>query len=416
MKKLFAAVSLLLICAAMVNLTGCAAKIEATSLTDDITPNPVQSVKVQGTPSANMTDFAVRLFKQCGDNGENTLISPLSVIYALAMTVNGAEGDTKEQMEAVLGMTAEELNLYLYSYMQDLPQGDRYKLTLANSIWFSEDGQFEVNQDFLQKNADYYKADIYKAPFNDQTRKDINTWVNEKTDGMIPEILDRISNDAVMYLVNALTFDAEWRTVYFENQVREGKFTTADGTKQSVSFMYSCETEYLEDEKAIGFMKPYCGGRYAFVAMLPKEGIRLEDYVSSLDGAALNALLTNPQAEQVNAAIPKFETEYNVEMSDVLRKMGMTDAFDADRADFSRIGTNTDENLYINRVIHKTFISVGEKGTKAGAASIVEMNCGAVLQPEEPKIVYLDRPFVYMLVDKENGVPFFMGTMMDLSK
>lgn len=408
-------ISLLLVCAMAVNLTGCTMKVQAKDLMEGITPNNVDALDDLSSQNADVTDFAIRLFKASNENGKNTLISPLSVLCALAMTANGAEEETLAQMEEVLGMTTDELNLYLYSYMKNLPQGDKYKLSLANSIWFTEDERFTVNQDFLQTNADYYGADIYKAPFDKQTLKDINNWVKQNTDGMIPEILDQIPPEAIMYLVNALAFEAEWSEIYEKHQVKDGEFTKEDGTKQDVKFMYGSEGTYFEDEKATGFMKRYKGGKYAFVAMLPNEGVSVSEYIASLDGESLNALLANPQYATVRTSIPKFETEYKVEMSDILQSMGMTEAFDMYNADFEGLGTSTDGNIYISRVLHKTFISVGEKGTKAGAATIVEINDCAAAEPTEPKEVYLDRPFVYMLVDCENNIPFFIGTMMDVN-
>ena len=408
-------ISLLLVCAMAVNLTGCTMEVQAKDLMEGITPNNVNALDDLSSQNADVTDFAIRLFKASNENGKNTLISPLSVLCALAMTANGAEEETLAQMEEVLGMTTEELNLYLYSYMKNLPQGDKYKLSLANSIWFTEDERFTVNQDFLQTNADYYGADIYKAPFDKQTLKDINNWVKQNTDGMIPEILDQIPPEAIMYLVNALAFEAEWSEIYEKHQVKDGEFTKEDGTKQDVKFMYGSEGTYFEDEKATGFMKRYKGGKYAFVAMLPNEGVSVSEYIASLDGESLNALLANPQYATVHTSIPKFETEYKVEMSEILKSMGMTEAFDMYNADFEGLGTSTDGNIYISRVLHKTFISVGEKGTKAGAATIVEMKDGAAAEPTEPKEVYLDRPFVYMLVDCENNIPFFIGTMMDVN-
>ena len=408
-------ISLLLVCAMAVNLTGCTMKVQAKDLMEGITPNNVDALDDLSSQNADVTDFAIRLFQASNENGKNTLISPLSVLCALAMTANGAEEETLAQMEEVLGMTTEELNLYLYSYMKNLPQGDKYKLSLANSIWFTEDERFTVNQDFLQTNADYYGADVYKAPFDKQTLKDINNWVKQNTDGMIPEILDQIPPEAIMYLVNALAFEAEWSEIYEKHQVKDGEFTKEDGTKQDVKFMYGSEGTYFEDEKATGFMKRYVGGKYAFVALLPNEGVSVSEYIASLDGESLNALLANPQYATVHTSIPKFETEYKVEMSEILKSMGMTEAFDMYNADFEGLGTSTDGNIYISRVLHKTFISVGEKGTKAGAATIVENKDGAAAEPTEPKEVYLDRPFVYMLVDCENNIPFFIGTMMDVN-
>ena len=407
-------ISLLLVCAMAVNLTGCTMEVQAKDLMEGITPNNVTALDDLSSQNADVTDFAIRLFKASEESGKNTLISPLSVLCALAMTANGAEEETLQQMEEVLGMTNEDLNLYLYSYMKNLPQGDKYKLSLANSIWFTEDERFTVNQDFLQANADYYGADIYKAPFNEQTKKDINNWVKQNTDEMIPEILDRVPVDAIMYLVNALAFETEWSAIYEKNQVREGVFTKEDNTKQNVDFMYGSEGTYLEDENAAGFMKYYKGGKYAFVAMLPDEGVSVSDYIASLTGESVNALLTNPQHTTVYTAIPKFETEYSVEMSEILKNMGMPKAFDPNNAEFEGLGTSNAGNIFISRVLHKTFISVGEKGTKAGAATVVEMADGAAAEPQEPKEIYLNRPFVYMLIDCENNIPFFIGTMMDV--
>lgn len=413
-KFMIVAISLLLICAMAVNLTGCTMEVQAKDLMDGIRPNEVNATDDIRSRNKDITDFAIRLFKASAERSANSLISPLSVLCALAMTANGAGEETLKEMEEVLGLTRSELNLYLYNYMQNLPQGEKYRLSLANSIWFTEDDRFTVNRDFLQTNADYYGADIYKAPFNDDTCKDINHWVKEKTEGMIPEILNQLPPDGVMCLVNALAFDAEWSATYEKYQVREGTFTKEDGTKQEADFMYGEDHAYLEDEKATGFMKSYKGGKYAFVAMLPKEGVSISEYIDFLDGEALHRLLSDPFYTTVYTSIPKFETEYDVEMSEILKTMGMPSAFDISVADFTGLGTSTAGNIYISQVLHKTFISVGEKGTKAGAATAIIAAGGAMIEIEEPKEVYLDRPFVYMLIDCENNIPFFIGTMMDV--
>ena len=232
---------------------------------------------------------------------------------------------------------------------------------------------------------------------------------------MIPEILDTIAPENIMYLINALAFDAEWAQIYKTDQIHDGIFTTADGTEQKVKMMYSEESLYLEDEDASGFVKHYAGDSYAFAALLPKEGVSLADYVSSLTGERLNKLLSNPQAISVSVAIPKFQCEYSVELSDILRAMGMTDAFDPDSADFSpMLATESSdagmaEPIYIDRVLHKTYIALDEKGTKAGAVTVVAMEGGAALEDE--KVVHLDRPFVYMLIDCKENLPVFIGTL-----
>jgi len=356
----------------------------------------------------------VRLFHKSAEEGKNTLISPLSVLSALAMTMNGAQGETRNQMEEALGLPAEELNAWLHAYMNGLVQSEQSKLSLANSIWFTEDEAFTVEEGFLQTNADYYGADIYQAPFDSSTKNAINKWVKDKTDGMIEEIVNEIPPLAVMYLVNALAFDAEWSTIYKDRQVRDGIFTKEDGTEQEIELMHSSEYAYLDDGNATGFLKYYKGGNYAFVALLPNEGVSVAEYVAGLSGEHLQTMLASIVDVEVNAAIPRFETEYAVEMSETLKRMGIADAFDIDKADFSSLGHHP-MGIYISRVLHKTFIAVDEKGTRAGAATSVEMAAGAAAPMEEPKVVILDRPFVYMLIDCETNLPFFMGTMMDMA-
>ena len=231
---------------------------------------------------------------------------------------------------------------------------------------------------------------------------------------MIDNILDGIPEDAVMYLVNALAFDGQWQEMYNEHQVRRGEFTGEDGIVQEAELMYSTEEKYLEDELAEGFLKYYAGNKYAFAALLPREGISVREYAESLTGQQLYEMLCNPVETEVYAAIPKFQAEYGVSLNGILQEMGITDAFDENKADFSGIGLSEGGNIFISKIMHKTFIEVDERGTKAGAATIVEMNDGAAVI-SEPKIVYLDRPFLYMIVDCETNVPVFIGVVMSLN-
>ena len=413
MKKLIA---LLLVLAMALGMTACS-QVSANDLMKDVPAKAVDVLPDMDAGAAAAADFGVQLFKTSMEEGKNTLISPLSVLYALAMTTNGADGDTLAQMEQVLGMDVDNLNSYMLAYLDLLPEAKDYKMSLANSIWFKDDPNFAVEQSFLQTNADYYGAGAYKAAFDEGTRNDINNWVKEHTDGMIPEIIDEIPDEAIMYLVNALAFDAKWADEYEEHQIREGRFTMEDGTRQDVDMMHSEEYTYLEDDLATGFIKYYKDRKYAFVAMLPNEGVSVSQYVDSLTSEHLRELLNNPQDLTVFASIPKFETEYDIEMSEVLQEMGMTDAFDWRVADFSRLGTyNVDGmNICISRVLHKTFISVSEQGTRAGAATAVEMVAEGAMEIVDFKEVVLDRPFVYMLIDCETNLPFFIGTMMNVN-
>ena len=366
----------------------------AQNLMKNIVPNEINFIEYADDftmENVNSTDFAVRLLQSCMQEGENTLISPLSVLCALAMTANGAEGETLTQMEEVLGMSIDALNVYIYKYIQTLPESEKCKLSISDSIWFNEGCNFDVNEHFLQTNADFYGAEIYSAKFDEKTCDDINQWVSDNTNGMINKILDYISESAIMYLVNALAFDAEWNAIYNENQIRNDVFTCEDGTEIDTEFMYCGENRYLEDDDATGFIKYYSGCSYAFAALLPNEGVTVSEYVLSLTGEHLADILADSKDCSVLTSIPKFETAFDIEMSEVLVEMGMPLAFNDYYADFDGIGTVEGKNICINRVIHKTYISIDEKGTEAGAATVVEMNeCGAVIDVTPPKEVYLD--------------------------
>lgn len=361
-----------------------------------------------------MTDFSLKLLKESVDSDTNVLLSPISVIYALAMTANGAEGETKEQLEQLFGMNTEELNEYLYGYMGDIAASEKAKFLMANAIWFSTEKDIHIKQDFLQTNKNWYDAEIYEAAFDDGTKKEINDWVSEHTDGMIPEIIEDLSSETIMCLVNALSFEAEWGEIYTEDNIDDGTFTNSRGETKDVKMMHSEEYFYIEDTNACGFIKQYEGGDYAFAAILPDENVTLGEYIKGLDGEKLSNLITNSETVSVNAAMPKFEAEYSAELGDIMKKLGVTDAFSLELADFSGIGTldNPNENIAISKVLHKTKITVDEKGTKAGAATAVQLERNAMVT--EKKNVTLDRPFIYMIIDWTNKQPVFIGTLNDV--
>lgn len=383
--------------------------VHAVDLMEGITANSVETVDLHGGVST-ITDFSVRLTQMANTPGENTMISPLSLLYAMGMTANGAKGETLAQIESAFGMTIEDLNGWLHTFAREI---DGRQFRVANSIWFKDDSRFHVSRDFLQTNANYYAADLYQAAFNEDTLADINHWVSQKTDGMIPKLLERIDPDDVMYLINALCFDGVWETPYLDAQVREDLFYREDGETVMVDFMHSTESLFLKDANSTGFIKPYEGREYAFVALLPNEGISVEEYLTSLSGENLADLLAGAQAVPVNASLPKFETEYSVLMNGILEDMGIRHAFHAKEADLSSLGTSDGGNLYISQVLQKTFISVNERGTKAAASTEVTITTESAIVPAHMETVKLDRPFVYMIVHMETGTPLFMGTMMD---
>lgn len=361
-------------------------------------------------------DFAVELLKENTKerNGDNVMVSPLSAMTALGMAANGARGDTLDQMLSVLGENQgmDDWNKNLNAWISRFAELGQTKLDVANSVWLRDDEQLELEKDFLEKNAFYYDTDIYQIPFRQEALGSINAWAEEKTGGKVKNILNEIEEDAVMYLVNTVAFDAEWERTYDEYEVNIGSFANAMGVKEEVFYMYAMEHTYMEDENAVGFVKSYKEG-FHFVALKPKEGISPEEYIESMDGEYFRSLLSEARTGViVETSIPKFEAEYEAELGGILADMGMENAFDWKKADFSGIGSIPDKNIYINKVIHKTSISVGELGTEAIAATVEGCAAAAAEEPEvEIYYVYLNRPFVYAIVENETNTPIFIGIL-----
>lgn len=402
-----------------VNFAGCAGQVSAAELTAEITANKVSGKSADDKFTKSQFEFYTKLFKACVKErkNESVFISPLSVQLALAMTGNGASGETKTQIEKLLGgaIPLDELNEYLYSYVNSLGSADEYKVKIANSLWLRDDeNRLQAENDFLQKCCDYYSAEVFKAPFDSQTVKDMNSWVSDKTDGMIKEIIDKISSESIMFLLNGVMIDAVWNEPYMNGVVSSGTFTSVSGEQRIVNMMPSGENIYLEDDNATGFIKDYKDGKYAFAALLPDENVNINDYVESLTGERISAILGNAQNERVSVKIPKFTCEFNMGLKDVLSDMGIELAFDEGKADFSKMAKSSMGNIFIGDVFHKTFITIDERGTKAGAVTKVEVKDTAALT--QVKEVFLDRPFVYMIIDKSKNLPIFMGVLADISE
>lgn len=413
------AVSILLLASMALSFTSCTSStVHANDLMQGIEARKVAEKDADEKFIRSQTELALKLFKASvrESANKNVLISPLSIQLALAMTANGADGETLAQMEALLGgdIPIETLNEYLYTLTKNLTSNEKAKLSIANSIWFRDIEELHVNEEFLQMNADYYGASAYKAPFNDRTVKDINNWIKNSTDGMIDKMIDEIDPNTVMFLINALLFDAEWSSPYEKHQVKEWEFTSLSGEDRTVEMMSSTESKYISDEKAVGFIKNYAGGKYGFAALLPSEGVDLYDYIGSLSAEGLQSVLSSVKYVPVDAKMPKFSYDYDILLNDVLHGLGMESAFRMD-ADFSKLGHSERGNIFISRVLHKTTITVAEKGTKAGAVTIVENEDYAAM-PSETYRVTLDRPFIYMIIDNETNTPIFIGAVTDIGR
>ncbi|MBQ8549644.1 MAG: serpin family protein, partial [Lachnospiraceae bacterium] len=368
-------------------------------------------------------DFSVELFKRSLTDGENSLISPASVEFALVMALNGADGDTLTEMLTVLcpGATTEEINAFVSDLNSMLTYSSGSEFYVANSVWSNETILGDcLNETYANTLKEDMNAEAYMLPFNNKAVDKINDWVDENTDGMITELLKEIPPDAAMYLINAMTFEGEWSEAYEEYQIREGEvFTNALGEEEEARMLCETGNLYLENDDATGFIKYYEGGEYAFMAMLPKEEGAIEDYVANMTGEDYIAFYESLTTQyDVVTKLPCFTYSYDLTLNDALIEMGMPTAFTEGAADFSPMVTDPTVNLYISNVIHKTYIELDENGTKAAAVTAVEMDRESCAEPEQREIkeVILDRPFVYAIIDTNTGLPIFMGTVNSVAE
>ena len=363
-------------------------------------------------------EFSVNLAKESMSEaiqkGDNVLISPASVIHCLALVLGGANGKTQEQLKETLCGDADvtEFQKNLSEYSSYLKNSQSIKFHLANSIWIRQNDNLAVKEDYLQRMNEYYGTSVFKRVFDESTVKEINQWVDNNTAHMIPGIIEKISPNDMFYLINALSFEGQWQSVYRESDVHQGEnFTNAKGENESVTMLHKTEYAYVEDEKATGIIKPYKGERYAFMGILPKSGVTLQEYVGGMTGAGLLNLYETRHYEEVKTEIPEFSYDYSASLVKPVKAMGITDLFDKEKADLSNLASVGQETLYVDDVIHKTHIELDRNGTRAGAVTAVKLKATSMAPSKNPKEVYFDRPFLYAVVDTNSGLPVFVGVV-----
>ena len=398
----------------LLSLPGCG--VRAQELTADFEPQVMDTTTDLTAGGEAVTDFALSLLREERSGSVSVLLSPVSILNALGMVANGASGTTLKQIETATGMSLHQLNDFLYTYRMSLPADSKTcKAALANSAWLRD--TFRVEDAFLRSCVNYYSAEVYRSAFDGGLVTDLNRWVSKKTDGMISDLLEKEPGaQTMLYLVNAACFDAKWETPYTKENVRtDGIFTAASGKRQTADYLDSHETIYLSGNNVSGFLKPYDGGKYAFVALVPDEGVTLADYLRTLTGEHLYQLITDHHYADVQASIPKFTARSELALEEPLRAAGINDLFDVSAADLRGLGSAPNGNtLYVNSVLHKTYLELDENGTKAAAATSLDVTAGAAPPSEDVKTVTLDRPFLYMVVDTHACVPLFMGTVTSM--
>ena len=357
----------------------------------------------------------LKLVQESGDPGDNVLVSPDSILTAMAMAEAGASGDTLSEMESAFGgISRDAYAEYLSTLNSRLTDDKSIKYHIADSVWYRK-GLMECRKEFLQKNVDFFRSQIFAAPFGDSTVSDMNSWVYNKTRGMIPSIINRLSPEDRLVLINAIAFEGTWAEPYMEGQIQPGAFTCADGSvTMDLNMLHGTEHTYVEICGAEGFIKPYAGGKIAFLGLEPPEGVSAEDFVRKLTGKDFIEGYNSRRTEKivVNTVMPEFRYDYETELVGTMQKLGINDAFDPAAADFSEL---SDTSVYISDILHKTHIELDRNGTKAAAVTaIIAKNTSIVTEPPEVKEVHLDHPFVYAIIDTETGLPLFIGTVNTL--
>ena len=357
--------------------------------------------------------FSVDIFKTIVNNEENeknVILSPLSIKSAFLMAANGANGETRNQILSVLGAENNDMdaiNAGYHSLFQLLDyQGDTTRLGIVNAV-FWDNQRIQMKPDFLTKVADNYEAEQYQYDFGLlSTKDDINGWVDEKTEGRIKEILDQISGDDVMFLMNALYFKADWKSGFSEDLTSNKDFTKSDGTVVSVPFMNNdwVYDAYANDEYQALDLK-FKNDDFSMTFLMPNQK-SINEFINDLTLAKLDDLYASKlESQRVILSLPKFEISYKVTLNQYLIDMGMTLPFG--NADFSNLGT-AGGPLAIGQALHKTFLKIDEKGAEGAAVTSIGITTTSVPPP-----MVFNRPFVVILKNHKTNSYVFMAKIAE---
>ena len=345
---------------------------------------------------------------------ENPLLSPVSAYLALGMVGMGAKGETLQEFQDMLGSNMPAVS---QKVMERYPQDQEGMiLTIANSAWVGQ--QLMPNEQWIADMEGICKGKGYRGELSSrEIMEQINSWCDENTRGLIPKMLEEpLGKDARLALLDAIYFKGDWQVPFEAMNTMQRPFTREDGTEKQVDTMSMWETNqrYLHSSLGEGVLLPYQGEDFVYVAILPNEGTEVRELYRQLTPEALGELLASENRELCNLRLPKYEVSFDRMLNDSLQAMGLVRAFDGELADFSGL-TEQGDPLCISLVRQKAVFRLDEKGTEAAAVTMVVVkNCAAMMEPQ-PRELYFDRPFVYMILDMETQVPLFVGIMDDPS-
>ena len=381
---------------------------------NNISPDPVPGNIVLTQKSLSLVKagnaFTFSLISKIpGSQGHNVMVSPLSISLALCMTLNGADGSTKSDMINALGLaglSVDEINQIYSDLISALKKADSdVVMQIANSIWIKK--TFPVLDSFIAVNQKYYDAQIQSLDFDQAALVAINSWVNDKTNGKIPAILDQISADEIMFLINAIYFNGKWQIQFEKSSTQDGSFALSTGLTATVPLMMIKEHFGYSEQTGYRALKmPYGRGKFAMVMLLPDVGKSADQLILQLDPSAWESLKTALAADsKVDVWIPRFKFSWDSDLNDILSSLGMAVAFSRTDANFSKI--NATAQLFISKVKHKSFIEVNEEGTEAAAATSVGIGVTSV-GPGGPQF-HAKRPFLFFITEEDTGAILFAG-------
>jgi len=384
-------------------ITGCSNNVAPESGDIVMTQKSLQLIKADNS-------FTFNLFNTIPESkGHNVMVSPLSISLALSMTLNGADGDTKSAMIGALGLnglSVEEINQVYLDLVTALKKADsQVVMNIANSIWIKK--TYPVLESFISTNQKFYDARVERLDFDQTALSTINSWVNEKTSGKIPKILDEISADEIMFLINAIYFNGKWQIQFEKSSTQDISFSTAAGGSVNVPMMkikeqfgYSVQTGYE------ALKMPYGRGKFGMVILLPDVGKTTGQIIEQLNPTTWAALKTALDSKvKVDVWLPRFKFSWESDLNDILTSLGMGVAFSKTQANFSKINSN--DQLFITKVKHKTFIDVNEEGTEAAAVTSVGIGVTSV-GPGGPEF-HATRPFLFLITEEDTGAILFAG-------
>lgn len=380
--------------------------------TTDLTPNE-KSAKIIAADN----QFGLEIFQKINASlaeQKNTMISPMSISLALAMAYNGAAGDTKAQMESMLhksGLTPDDINQNYKDLVAALASHDpKVELAISNAIFYRN--TFSVKPDFITTSQNYYDAEVAGLDFTKttETLNQVNGWVDAKTKGKINKIINQVKPEDIMYILNAIYFNGEWKYRFEASKTSNQTFTKEDNASIQVPTMtIENQFNYYGDTNFEMLEIPYGSGKFSMLILLPRSGKKADDVVSSLTTSRLSGWISKLSETKKTVYLPKFEFKFDKSLISNLQDLGMVDAFNPVKCNLS--GISEAAQLYISEVMHKSYIKVDEKGTEA--AAVTGITIGVTTIGLEPNVFRVDHPFVFLIREKDTNSILFMGKVVD---